>query len=168
MSVGLALATVSCVLLALVAGLLLLLGQLLRGMRKEMREAPLLAEKLAQQLLAVRQGLEQARVTAHKLGPDLTTNLQSAQTMIGDLKFLIARAEQVAGKLEHTGTSRVEATITKVVEQPAHQTMEMIAPSGSVQHDPLESLLADLEEAAGTVSRRPSQAEVELRAKERN
>ncbi|HEX2859345.1 MAG TPA: DUF6468 domain-containing protein [Alphaproteobacteria bacterium] len=178
---SLALATISCVLLALVAGLLLLLGQLLRGMRRELREAPLLAEKLAQQLLAVRTGLEQARVTAHKLGPDLGVQLQAAQTIVNDLKFLIARGEQVANRVE-SGTShangKVQATVT-VTAEPAEapvtyspQTIVQHSPLPQHQQDPLESLLADLEEAAGTgtetVRRRPSQAEMELRAKERN
>jgi uncharacterized phage infection (PIP) family protein YhgE len=174
MSVGLALATVSCVLLALVAGLLLLLGQLLRGMRRELREAPLLAEKLAQQLLAVRQGLEQARQemnhAAHKLGPDLNQQLQAAQTTVSDLKFLIARGEQTANRMEHANGAKIETTITKTVqtlEQPMVQQME-----STVATDPLENLLAELGDAAGSgskaIARRPSQAEIELRAKERN
>ena len=182
---SLALATISCVLLALVAGLLLLLGQLLRGMRRELREAPLLAEKLAQQLLAVRTGLEQARheihQAAHKLGPDLGAQLQAAQTTVNDLKFLIARGEQVANRVEQTAAGhpngKLQATVT-VTSEPAEAPVTY-APQAVVQHhpqqaDPLESLLADLEEAAGTqpgpetVRRRPSQAEIELRAKERN
>lgn len=165
---SLALATISCVLLALVAGLLLLLGQLLRGMRKELREAPLLAEKLAQQLLAVRSGLEQAKHEIHqaagKLGPDWANQVQAAQTTLNDLKFLIARGEQVASKLE---TSQQNGKLGGTVTVHTEKTVEIPAPVVTASADPLESLLADLEETA-PVSRRPSQAEVALRAKDRN
>jgi hypothetical protein len=105
---------------------------------------------------------------AHKLGPDLKQQLQAAQTTVSDLKFLISRGEQAASRLEHANGAKVETTITKTVqtvEQPMVQQME-----STVMPDPLENLLAELGDAAGSkaIARRPSQAEIELRAKERN
>jgi hypothetical protein len=154
------LALVSCILLALVAGLLLLLAQLLRGMRVQLREAPLLAEKLAQQLLAVRQGLEQTRGAAFKLAPELVRHLQEGQQLLHDLKLLTGRGEQVARRLEEGGSAGGAAP----VEARREADGEPIADDPTA--DPLAGLLADLGEAAGTVRRAPSQAEVALRTKE--
>ncbi len=97
---GLYLGLVSCVLLALVAGLLLTIGEQLKRMKADFRKAPLLAEDLASQLMQAREAMAQLQKAAKDAGPLLQPVLKESERVRQDLEFLTARAEKLAQRLE--------------------------------------------------------------------
>lgn len=182
---SLLLGLVSCLLLALVAGLLLAVGQQVQAVRKEMRAAPLLAEELARQLLAARTALEQLKRAAAEAAPGIEKNMNEANRVRQDLQFLAARGEQLAARLEGQvavlpaaagevplpgrESGRVATTVAHANSNAATQ------PGPVVSADPLETLLAGLspdmsQEPVSKMPRRGkprtvSQAELDLREK---
>ena len=97
---GLYLGLVSCLLLALVAGLLLTIGEQLKRMKADFRKAPLLAEDLASQLMQAREAMAQLQKAAKDAGPSLQPVLKEAERVRQDLEFLSARADKLAQRLE--------------------------------------------------------------------
>lgn len=110
---GLYLGLVSCVLLALVAGLLLTIGEQMRRMKADFRKAPLLAEDLARQLMQAREAMAQLQKAAREAGPALQPVLKEAGRLRQDLEFLNTRAEKLAQRLEQESRGGApEAVVT--------------------------------------------------------
>lgn len=148
----------SVILLALVAGLLMALWTQLRDWRKANREAPLLAEQLAEQMLAARKGLTGLKQALTGEAPELNRLLSEGAQLRLDLQFLLQRCEQVAQRLEQITSSRplpqakqaVAETVAGANGQAAGQNMAKPDAAGGT--DPLEELLAGLQEATGNVT----------------
>ncbi len=87
-------------LLALVAGLLLVVGQQVRVWRKAMQDSPLLAEKLAEQLLSARRGLDELKKGVVAQGPELNRLLSDGGKLRTELQYLLQRADKVGAQLE--------------------------------------------------------------------
>jgi hypothetical protein len=171
------------VLLAGVGGLLLLFWQELRRFRAASRTAPLLAEQLASQLLQARDGLAKLRTALQEVGPRLDGQLQEAGQCVVELKFLLERATQVAERLDKKTAERtalpaappMQAAPTKMTQAVAGENVASNV--GAAMHDPIEDLLARLQQddgraAAGLVAARAkrtrsgiTQAELDLQAK---
>ena len=162
-------------LLAMVAGLLLVIGQQVRVWRKTMAQSPLLAEQLAMQLLTARNGLEDLRKGILQQGPELSRLLSDGGKLRTDLQFLLEKADQSAGRLDlamdkrATGakvTTTAKAVAGKIAEAVAGANGHAIQPS-TPSADPLEELLAGLQSqpiAPPTHTRRGpvTQAELDL------
>lgn len=164
-------------LLALVAGLLLAVGQQVRVWRQAVANSPLLAEQLATQLLAARHGLESLRKGVLEQGPELTRLLSEGSKVRTELQFLLEKAEQRAARMDlqlsKAGLQADDATVTKqpkssakqsLIEQVAGANGHAIMPS-QPSSDPLEELLAGLQSPSqnGAVRRGPvTQAELAL------
>lgn len=84
------------VLLALVAGLLLTLYFQLKTWRTANREAPLLAEKLAEAMLSARKGLVDLKSELVGQGPELNRLLSDGDKLRVELQFLLQRGAQMA------------------------------------------------------------------------
>lgn len=160
----------SVVLLALVAGLLMAVWFQLRDWRRANREAPLLAERLAEQLLAARKGLADLKQGLTSMGPELSTTLSDGGKLRVELQFLMQRCEQVAGKLEQLGQYSATVAQAETVaearqkDDDLHEAKVTLAEvagqngaassQGTVRHehgegghDPLEELLAGLQKS---------------------
>jgi Domain of unknown function (DUF6468) len=177
-------------LLALVAGLLLVLHFQLKEWRVAAREAPLLAEKLTEAIMSARKGLADIKHELMGSGPELNRLIDAAGQTRVELQFLLQRAETTADKLD-TGTSRrvVEDELPSVRLSPEVQAVvERVAGANGMaarplpqavqggvarEGDPLEELLANLQTAEGAdapVSKSPkrkrsgpvTQAELDL------
>jgi hypothetical protein len=158
-------------LLALVAGLLLAVGQQVRVWRQVMAQSPLLAEQLAMQLLSARQGLEHLRAGLMQQGPELTRLTSDAGKLRTDLQYLLEKADQAAARMdmklhpptESAKSARLPKVQGAVVEQVAGANGHAIQPS-QPSHDPLEDLLAGLQAvpAAATSIRRGPVTKAEL------
>ncbi|MCA3243820.1 MAG: hypothetical protein INF43_00755 [Alphaproteobacteria bacterium] len=147
-------------LLAMVAGLLLAVGQQVKVWRRAVADSPLLAEQLATQLLAARQGLESLRKGVVEQGPELSRLLSEGGKLRTELQFLLEKAEQRAARLDlQLDKSAPAATGAKVlptkaaaknalIEQVAGANGHAIQPSQPSQ-DPLEELLAGLQGTPG-------------------
>jgi hypothetical protein len=143
-------------LLALVAGLLLAVGQQVKVWRRAVAESPLLAEQLAMQLLAARQGLESLRKGVVEQGPELSRLLSEGGKLRTELQFLLEKAEQRAARLDlkldqsfpPATSAKLQASKTaaknSLIEQVAGANGHAIQPSQPSQ-DPLEELLAGLQ-----------------------
>lgn len=156
MDMAVILGLTSALLLALVAGLLIAVGLELRALKPSLRGAPLLAEQLTAQVLGVKQLLVQLKAGVGEVAP----TLGEAERLRQDLQYLVARAEQLAARLEGDGT--LEGTVTtqtplgRSVKAAVEARVEEIARSNGVAatnparvaQDPLEELLAGLEAAA--------------------
>jgi hypothetical protein len=143
----------SVILLAMVAGLLMALWAQLRDWRKANREAPLLAEQLAEQMLAARNGLNGLKQSLTAEAPELNRLLSEGAQLRLDLQFLLQRCEQLAQKLEQMSAQNVVVSKRYEVEQVAGangqaigQNLTKAEPQGTKQ-DPLEELLAGLQQA---------------------
>lgn len=134
---------VSCVLLALVAGLLLTVGLWLYEFRQNYKKAPLLGEELTRQLIGAREALVNLQRTAKEAGPELAKAVASAQNMTQDLNFLLARAEKVASALDDATAPTPKAVKVPVVEGGRVMSENVVA-AASASRDPLEELLAGL------------------------
>ncbi|MBI1308835.1 MAG: hypothetical protein GC129_03105 [Proteobacteria bacterium] len=163
----------SVVLLGLVAGLLMALWWQLRDWKASVREAPLLAETMAEQLMAARRGLEELKKNLVAHGPELSGLLSEGGKVRVELQFLLQRAEQLAAKLE-AGQPPRRGEVVAMVEEVAGangKAVQLSEPS----HDPLEDLLAGLQQKPDNVTpmRKPgrkrmgpvTQAELELQQK---
>jgi hypothetical protein len=138
-------------LLALVAGLLLAVGQQVRVWRKAMAESPLLAEQLAAQLLAARNGLEDLRKGVLGQGPELSRLLSEGGKLRTELQFLLEKADQSAARLDLQMDKKTNGTAAKmpkasgsIIEQVAGANGHSVQPSHRTA-DPLEELLAGLQ-----------------------
>lgn len=112
-NMGLYMAIVTCVLLALVAGLLMTVGVWLYEFRKNYNKMPALAEQLAKQLMAARDAMDNLKKAARESVPELERKLLDTSRTMQDLRFLTSRAEEVLNKLEQ-GTP-VVASVTETV-----------------------------------------------------
>lgn len=160
-------------LLAMVAGLLLVVGQQVRVWRRAMAQSPLLAEQLAAQLLTARKGLEDLRKGILQQGPELSRLLSDGNKLRTELQFLLEKADQSAGRLDLALDKKANgAKVTnggkaagKIAEAVAGANGHAIQPSHAAT-DPLEELLAGLQAqptAPSTSRRGPvTQAELDL------
>lgn len=151
------------ILLALVAGLLLTLWVSLRAWRVSAVESPMLAERLAEQLLGARRGLDELKKALVVVAPEVSKLLSEGRKMQVDLEFVVRRAEQVATDLERASEQKVmnggkvEAKVVTVqVAETVRLDSEAVAGANgkavqvsAVAHDPLEDLLAGLQAATG-------------------
>lgn len=110
MDAGFYLGLVSCVLLALVAGLLLAFGQQVRQVKADLKKAPLLAEDLARQMMQAREALVQLQKAVKDTAPDVDKVIREAEKARQDLQFLNARAETLARQLEDRTQTVTPAT----------------------------------------------------------
>ncbi len=163
-------------LLALVAGLLLAVGQQVRLWRQAVGQSPLLAEQMATQLLAARQGLETLRQGVLAQGPELSRLLSEGSKVRTELQFLLEKAEQRASRLDmHLSKATAladNATVKPAKNQVRAALMEQVAGANghAIQpsipsHDPLEDLLAGLQEP--TLNRRGPVTAAELKLQQR-
>lgn len=143
------------VLLALVAGLLLMLYFQLKIWRVANREAPLLAEKLTEAMLSARKGLADLKQDLIGQGPELGRLTTEASKLRVELQFLLQRGAQVAAQLEaredevraDMPMARLAPVTQAVVEQVAVANglaAKPIKDNGN-GGDPLEELLANLQ-----------------------
>lgn len=162
------LSILSVLLLSVVAGLLLAVWMQLREWKDSTREAPLLAEKMAEQLMNARRGLEELKRALVASGPEISALVSDAGKARVELQFLLQRAEQVAATLD-APKAKVEEEGTATVALPDETPVERVAGANGlaaqqsqVAHDPLEDLLATLQagEEAGNVTllHRPGRA----------
>ncbi len=156
------------VLLALVAGLLLMLHLQLRQWRTTAQQAPVLAENLAEAILSARRGLNEMKQGLTQLGPDLSRLIDEGSKARVELQFVLQRAESLAAKLDKPARPagdeddlpmvRLAPETQAVVERVAGAntlatTLTKPAPlrapvaEGKGQ-DPLEELLANLQTVA--------------------
>lgn len=153
---------VSCVLLALVAGLLMTVGLWLYEFRQNYKKAPLLGEELTRQLMAARDALLGLQKTAKETGPELAKAVSAAQTIMQDLTFLVARAEKVADKLD-AATSQGKPRPGKVPAAEGGKVVsENVVAAASASRDPLEELLAGLGNEPAPVPQQAPQPELNL------
>ena len=149
------------VVLALVAGLLLTLWLNLRMWRESATAAPVLAERLTEQLLAARRGLEELKKALMAVSPEVSKLLSDGRKMQVDLEFVMQRAEQVAKGLAEGAVAKsgaVKGGGGQVVADKVRLDSEAVAGANgkavqvsAVAHDPLEDLLAGLQAATGGV-----------------
>lgn len=147
------------VLLALVAGLLLTLYFQLKTWRAVNREAPLLAEKLAEAMLSARKGLADLKAELIGQGPELNRLLSDGDKLRVELQFLLQRGAQMASQLDareeslhdDMPTLRLSPATQAVVERVTVANAQAATlVSGTVKEvgkdgDPLEELLANLQ-----------------------
>jgi hypothetical protein len=167
------LSLVSCILLAGVAGLLLMVGFQMRQMRMALKDAPTLGDAMGQQLNMAKEALSSLEKGAREMTPTLEKNVREAQMAVQDLSYLTKRAEEILSLLEkniEAGTS-----IKNTLQQPVSSmnavvmtetsTVQVTSPVGmhapapgvtvaneaaarepgeTVESDPLEALLAGL------------------------
>ncbi|TKW60696.1 MAG: hypothetical protein DI628_07305 [Blastochloris viridis] len=152
-------------LLALVAGLLLVLHFQLKEWRVAAREAPLLAEKLTEAILSARKGLADIKQELSGSGPELNRLIDAAGQSKVELQFLLQRAESMGDKLEQATSRRTVVTdeedLPSVRLAPETQAVvERVASANGTaakplpqalqagmgrDGDPLEELLANLQ-----------------------
>jgi len=144
--VSLYLSILSVLLLATVAGLLMAVWFQLRDWKTSVREAPLLAERLAEQMLSARRGLEELRRALVGHGPELSQLISDGGKLRVELQFLLQRAEQMSVRTEAQVRHKAGGPQLTVVEQVAGANGKAVQPS-TTAHDPLEDLLAGLQEA---------------------
>lgn len=141
----------SVILLAMVAGLLMALWTQLRDWRKANREAPLLAEQLAEQMLAARNGLNGLKQSLTAEAPELNRLLSEGAQLRLDLQFLLQRCEQLAQKLEQMSAPSMVVSTRYEVEQVAGANGQAVGQNltkaEAAGKDPLEELLAGLQQA---------------------
>ncbi|RYG62273.1 MAG: hypothetical protein EON60_00400 [Alphaproteobacteria bacterium] len=162
----------TAVLLALVAGLLLMVSFQLRAWRSSNAQAPLLAEKLTEAILSARKGLSDLKSELVAQGPEISRLTTEASKMRVELQFLIQRGEQMANRLE-SDTSRSAASSRADDDEDA-EAMPMVRLAPDTQavvervavanglagnprqqiktqggEDPLETLLANLQGEGG-------------------
>jgi hypothetical protein len=171
---------VSCVLLALVAGLLLTVGFWLYEFRNSYRKMPMLGEELTRQLMGARDALAGLQKTAKETGPELARQAGEAQKLLIELKLVIAKGEEVAARIDASRPAPQAAPlIHRTAADNATVTIsENVVAAASASRDPLEELLAGLgseppqAEAAAKTDHEadadeehgpPSQAEIQLR-----
>lgn len=159
----------TAVLLALVAGLLLMVSFQLRTWRSTNAQAPLLAEKLTEAILSARKGLADLKAELVAQGPELGRLTTEAAKLRVELQFLIQRGQQVADRMDNGGRMPVEEgdeDLPVVRLAPAAQAVvEQVAvanglaakpmapaPAGTGE-DPLETLLANLQGGAETIKK---------------
>lgn len=151
MSLYLSILTV--LLLSVVAGLLLAVWLQLREWKDASREAPLLAERMAEQLMQARRGLEELKKALVASGPELSSLLSEGGKMRVELQFLLQRADQVAAAIDQPrgDDPLVSAASSASVSVSAVETVAgangRAAQPSQVSHDPLEDLLANLQAA---------------------
>lgn len=148
---GLYLSFVSILLLGLVAGLLLAVWFQLRGWRDASQTAPLLAEKLAMQLMDARTGLADLKRALVAHGPELERLISESGKARVELQFLLQRVDQAGGAtapLPTVGVAHVAETVAGAngVATAQGRTVGVEPAVG----DPLETLLAGLNAAAET------------------
>ena len=158
------LSILTVVLLALVAGLLLMLHMQLRHWREAARQAPLLAETLTEGMLTARRGLSEMKQELVKLGPDLSRLIDEGGKARVELQFVLQRAEQLAAKLDKPAKPGTEDDLPMVRLAPETQAVvERVAGANTLANtltnspvvrpqkhasagqDPLEELLANLQ-----------------------
>lgn len=151
-------------LLALVAGLLLMLSFQLRNWRIANAQAPLLAEKLAEAMLSARKGLADLKQELIAQGPELGRLNGEAAKLRLELQFLLQRGAQMAQQLddkehgvkpmsdeEDMPMVRLAPMAQAIVEQVAVANGLAAKPikdavgDGGHAGDPLEQLLANLQ-----------------------
>jgi hypothetical protein len=146
------------VLLALVAGLLVMLSLQLKTWRKANAQAPLLAETLTEAILSARRGLAELKHEIVAQGPEVGRLTTEAGKLRVELQFLIQRGTQMAERLdvrEHAlrdeedddlPVVRLAPAVQAVVEQVAVANGLAAKPMRDVAgQDPLEELLAGLQ-----------------------
>lgn len=153
---------VSCVLLALVAGLLITVGWWLYEFKNSYRKMPMLGEELTRQLMGARDALMGLQRSARDTGPELAKHVAEAHKLMQDLRFLLSRGEEIASKLEQMQERKVVVQPEPVVSRTAvnipaaesgrvvqENVVAMASMAPGVQaatpvRDPLEELLAGL------------------------
>lgn len=173
----------TAVLLALVAGLLLMVSFQLRAWRSNNAQAPLLAEKLTEAIMSARKGLADLKTELVAQGPEISRLTTEASKMRVELQFLIQRGEQMAGRLEaDTSRPRTVARVDEdedeidlpvmrlapgtqaVVEQVAVANGLAAKPVAATQKadgdDPLEVLLANLQHGGEGIQKSPKRKRV--------
>lgn len=167
------LSLVSCVLLAGVAGLLVMVGFQVRQMRMALKDAPTLGDAMGQQLNMAKEALNNLQNGARELTPTLEKGVREAQMAVQDLTYLTKRAEEILALLEknieagaslkntlqqpsiplqgavvvtETNTVKVTAPVAMPVSAPVAVANEAASrePGETVESDPLEALLAGL------------------------
>lgn len=153
------------VLLALVAGLLLVVHIQLKEWRVTAREAPLLAEKLTEAMLSARKGLADVKQELAASGPELNRLIEAAGQSRVELQYLLQRAEHMGQRLEHvtrrqpqdvddlpsvTLAPETQAVVERVASANGRAAKPLAQPvlsSSDRVGDPLEELLANLQTA---------------------
>lgn len=161
---GLYLNILTVVLLALVAGLLIMISVQLRTWRSANREAPLLAEKLTEVILSARKGLADLKQELVAQGPDLGRLTNEASKLRTELQYLIQRGSQMADQLDSREQElrddlpvvRLAPASQAVVEQVSVANGLAAKPVETRGHDPLEELLAGLQGTAEPVKKSPA------------
>lgn len=140
------LSILSVLLLSVVAGLLIAVWLQLKEWKEAAREAPLLAERMAEQLMSARRGLEELKRALVASAPELSGLLSDGGKLRVELQFLLQRAEQVAGSLDRERPVAAENSMPMIsaVESVAGANGLAAQPT-HVSHDPLEDLLANLQ-----------------------
>lgn len=153
------LSVLTCVLLACVAGLLLVVAQQVRALRREAGKLPVLQDDMGRFLMTARQGVEELKTKLVAVGPQLESQVSDADKRVTELELLLDRAEKVAAKLEQGIDVGRPATVVGVTPVPA---VEVVVANGAaarepkdtiIEKDPLEDLLAGLKEARAGVAR---------------
>ncbi len=142
----------SIVLLALVAGLLMVVGMWLYEFRTNSKKMTLLGDDLGRQLMSARDALAMLQKAAKESGPELSKQVTDAHKLTQDLRFLMARAEEVAQAIEQRNTVPAPANPNLVDVTPKPDNARIVAENvvavASVDavnlKDPLEELLAGL------------------------
>lgn len=170
------LGVVSCVLLALVAGLLLTVGFWLYEFRNSYRRMPMLGEELTRQLMGARDALSGLQKTALSTGPELAKATGDAQKMVQELRILIAKGEEIAARIDEARPAPAQLIPARADSGRVSVASENVVAAASASRDPLEELLEGLgtvpDAPAGTAQAAaddgeqegpPSQAEIQLR-----
>lgn len=158
------------ILLALVAGLLLLLYFQMRTWRAANREAPLLAEKLTEAMMSSRKGLQDLKNELIARGPELNNLISEGNKLRTELQFLLQRGAQMASQLEAREDRLTDDMPTLKLSPAAQAVVERVAVangqaatlvSGTSKEagkagDPLEELLANLQTPVADAAKKPA------------
>ncbi len=158
------------ILLALVAGLLLLLYFQMRTWRAANREAPLLAEKLTEAMMSSRKGLQDLKNELIARGPELNNLISEGNKLRTELQFLLQRGAQMASQLEAREDRLTDDLPTLKLSPAAQAVVERVAVangqaatlvSGTSKDagkpgDPLEELLANLQTPVADAAKKPA------------
>jgi hypothetical protein len=148
-------------LLAGVAGLLVLVWQQLRVWRAASKQAPLLADALAAQLQSARGALAEMKQALLQGGPELERLLSDVQQARVELQFLLQRGSQLNDQLAaqlsapQPQAERVSSANGRALNQgkPVETAqLPLLAPVAGKMADPLEQLLAGLQETPAPVA----------------
>lgn len=147
----------TAVLLALVAGLLLMVSFQLRAWRSANAQAPLLAEKLTEAILSARKGLADLKGELVAQAPELGRLTTEASQLRVELQFLIQRATQMAERMDAPKPEEeidlpvvrlapaAQAVVERVAVANGLAAKPMAPATAEGGDDALETLLANLQ-----------------------